>query len=108
MKAAELRELNDVELANRLREFREGLLALRFLTPTGQLAKTTDLPQSRGDIPRVEPLLRRRESARPEVRSARGRVYQGARRDAPSVRGHWRHLRRDRQGRRPRRSGEEG
>ena len=67
MKAAELRELNDVELANRLREFREELFGLRFLHATGQLDNSARLGQVRKDIARVETLLREREIAAAEA-----------------------------------------
>ena len=61
MKAAELRELNDAELANRLREFREELFNLRFQNATGQLDNSTRVGQVRKDIARCETLLRERE-----------------------------------------------
>lgn len=61
MKAAELRELNDAELSNRLREFREELFNLRFQNATGQLDNTTRLNDVRKDIARCETLLRQRE-----------------------------------------------
>ena len=61
MNAAELRELNDAELGNRLREFREELFNLRFQNATGQLDNSARLGQVRKDIARVETLLRERE-----------------------------------------------
>jgi large subunit ribosomal protein L29 len=61
MKAAELRELNDAELANRLREFREELFNLRFQNATGQLDNSTRVGEVRKDIARCETLLRERE-----------------------------------------------
>ncbi len=51
MNAAELRELNDAELANRLREFREELFNLHV----------------KKDIARCETLLREREIAAAEA-----------------------------------------
>jgi large subunit ribosomal protein L29 len=63
MNAAELRELNDAELANRLREFREELFNLRFQNATGQLDNTTRLNHVKKDIARCETLLREREIA---------------------------------------------
>ena len=39
MAANELNELNDTELENRLREFKEELFNLRFQNATGQLAE---------------------------------------------------------------------
>jgi large subunit ribosomal protein L29 len=59
--ASELRELNDVELANRMREFKEELFNLRFQNATGQLDNTTRLSQIKKDIARCETLLRQRE-----------------------------------------------
>jgi len=59
--AAELRELNDAELANRLREFKEELFNLRFQNATGQLDNIARLPQMRREIARIETLLRERE-----------------------------------------------
>jgi large subunit ribosomal protein L29 len=67
MKAAELRELNDVELANRVREFREELFNLRFQNATGQLENTTRLNYVKKDIARCETLLREREIAAAEA-----------------------------------------
>jgi large subunit ribosomal protein L29 len=61
MKAAELRELNDIELANRVREFREELFNLRFQNATGQLENSTRLNHVKKDIARCETLLRERE-----------------------------------------------
>ena len=59
--AAELRELNDVELANRLREFKEELFNLRFQIATGQLDNVARIPQVRREVARIETLLRERE-----------------------------------------------
>jgi large subunit ribosomal protein L29 len=67
MKATELRELNDTELANRVREFREELFNLRFQNATGQLDNTTRLNHVKKDIARCETLLRAREIAAAEA-----------------------------------------
>jgi large subunit ribosomal protein L29 len=67
MTAAELRELNDAELGNRLREFREELFNLRFQNATGQLENTTRLNYVKKDIARCETLLREREIAAAEA-----------------------------------------
>ncbi len=67
MKAAELRELNDAELANRVREFREELFNLRFQNATGQLDNSTRVGEVRKDIARCETLLREREIAAHEA-----------------------------------------
>ena len=67
MKAGELRELNDTELANRVREYREELFNLRFQNATGQLENTTRLNHVKKDIARCETLLRAREIAAAEA-----------------------------------------
>ena len=67
MKAAELRELNDAELVNRLRELREELFNLRFQNATGQPENSTRVGQVRKDIARCETLLREREIAAAEA-----------------------------------------
>ena len=61
MKAAELAELNDAELENQLRTFKEELFNLRFQNATGQLDNTARLPEVRRAIARCETLLRARE-----------------------------------------------
>ena len=61
MKAKELRELNDAELANRLRELREESFNLRFQNATGQLDNTARLATIKKDIARCETTLRERE-----------------------------------------------
>ena len=70
MAAGELAELNDVELANRLREFKEELFNLRFQNATGQLTSTARLPQVRREIARCETLLRAREIEAAEALAA--------------------------------------
>jgi large subunit ribosomal protein L29 len=70
--ASELRELNDVELANRLREFKEELFNLRFQNATGQLDNISRLGQVRKDIARCETLLREREIAAAEAHQTDG------------------------------------
>jgi large subunit ribosomal protein L29 len=61
MKAAELHELNDNELLNRLREFKEELFNLRFQNATGQLENSSRIGQVKKDVARCETLLRQRE-----------------------------------------------
>ena len=61
MKANELAELNDAELDDQLRTFKEELFNLRFQNATGQLDNTARIPQVRRDIARCETLLRERE-----------------------------------------------
>jgi large subunit ribosomal protein L29 len=60
-KAAEIRELSDDELENRLRESREELFNLRFQHVTGQLDNYARLGQVRKDIARILTVLRARE-----------------------------------------------
>jgi large subunit ribosomal protein L29 len=60
-KVAELRELSDDELENRLRESREELFNLRFQHVTGQLDNYARLGQVRKDIARILTVLRARE-----------------------------------------------
>ena len=66
-KASELTELNDTELGNKLREFKEELFNLRFQNATGQLENTTRLNYVKKDIARCETLLREREIAAAEA-----------------------------------------
>ena len=61
--AAELRELDDDELADRLGEYRKELLNLRFQLATGQLDNVARVNQVRRDVARVLTLLRDREIA---------------------------------------------
>lgn len=60
-KAAELRELNDAELVQRLAEAREEHFNLRFQAATGQLDNSARLGHVRREIARCETLLRERE-----------------------------------------------
>jgi large subunit ribosomal protein L29 len=69
-KASELRELNDIELANRLREAKEELFNLRFQLATGQLEDTSRLDVLRKDVARCRTLLREREIALAEGTSS--------------------------------------
>ena len=61
--ASDFRELNDVELANRLRETKEELFNLRFQLATGQLDDSSRIPALRKDVARCRTLLREREIA---------------------------------------------
>lgn len=62
-KAAEIRELNDAELANKLRESKEELFNLRFQLATGQLEDASRIDVLKKDIARCRTLLREREIA---------------------------------------------
>jgi large subunit ribosomal protein L29 len=70
MPVSELRELNDTELVNRLREFKEELFNLRFQNATGQLDNTARVGQVKKDIARCETLLRAREIEAAEATQA--------------------------------------
>ena len=53
MKARELRELSDEELARRLAESREELFNLRFQAATGALENTARLGVAKRDVARI-------------------------------------------------------
>ncbi len=59
--AAELRELNDEEIVQRLREGKEELFNLRFQMATGQLQNNRRLRTVRKDIARIYTIMRERE-----------------------------------------------
>jgi large subunit ribosomal protein L29 len=73
MKAADLHELNDVELMNRLREFKEELFNLRFQNATGQLENSSRISQVKKDVARCETLVRHREILLAEQTEEAGR-----------------------------------
>jgi large subunit ribosomal protein L29 len=60
-KAGELRNLNEVELASKLREAKEELFNLRFQGATGQLENHGRLRAIRTDIARIYTILREHE-----------------------------------------------
>ena len=53
MRARELRNLSDDELATKLAETRKELFNLRFQSATGSLENTTRLRQARREIARI-------------------------------------------------------
>ncbi|MGI8308605.1 MULTISPECIES: 50S ribosomal protein L29 [Saccharopolyspora] len=59
--ASELRELNEEELAQRLKEAKEELFNLRFQMATGQLQNNRRLRVVRQDIARIYTIMRERE-----------------------------------------------
>ncbi len=59
--SGELRELNDEQLIERLRESKEELFNLRFQMATGQLPNNRRLRLVRHEIARVYTILRERE-----------------------------------------------
>jgi large subunit ribosomal protein L29 len=63
-KAAELRELPDEELVERIESAKEELFNLRFQLATGQLDNTARLKELRHDVARLATVLREREIER--------------------------------------------
>ena len=63
MKASELTELNDEELAKELAQAKEELFNLRFQNVTGQLDNSNRLGEVRHDIARIFTVMRVRELA---------------------------------------------
>ncbi|MBI4213827.1 MAG: 50S ribosomal protein L29 [Chloroflexi bacterium] len=61
MKASELRELDDPELAKRLADFQQELFNLRFQYATRQLTNHARFKVVRRDVARIQTLLRERE-----------------------------------------------
>ncbi|MFC7341711.1 50S ribosomal protein L29 [Saccharopolyspora griseoalba] len=59
--ASELRELNNEELVQRLKEAKEELFNLRFQMATGQLQNNRRLRTVRQDIARIYTIMRERE-----------------------------------------------
>lgn len=64
MKPAELRELSDGELAEKLQELQRELLNLRFQLSTGQLDNPMRVRGVRKDIARVKTIQRERQLGR--------------------------------------------
>jgi large subunit ribosomal protein L29 len=63
MKAAELRDLADEELREKLRELQEELFNLRFQLATGQIENVGRIRTVRRDIARLQTILRQRQLA---------------------------------------------
>ena len=61
LKPAELRDLPDSELQEKLEETREELFNLRFQLATGQLDNYREIRSLRKDVARLETMLRQRE-----------------------------------------------
>jgi large subunit ribosomal protein L29 len=62
LRARELRELSDEELAKRLDESREELFRLRFQVATGALDNTARLKLAKHDVARILTVQRERET----------------------------------------------
>jgi large subunit ribosomal protein L29 len=63
MKTTEIKELNDVELADKLKATRAELFNLRFQLATGQLDNTGRISAVKKDIARLHTEMRGREIA---------------------------------------------
>ncbi len=64
MQAAELRDLADGELREKLRALQEELFNLRFQLATGQIENVGRIRTVRRDIARLHTVLRQRELAK--------------------------------------------
>jgi large subunit ribosomal protein L29 len=62
LRAKDLRELSDEELAKRLDESREELFRLRFQVATGGLENTARLKVAKHDVARILTVQRERET----------------------------------------------
>lgn len=63
MKAKEIKELSQVEIDTKLREYREKLLHLRLRKQTGQVEKTHELRSLRKNIARLETVRNQKQVA---------------------------------------------
>ncbi|MCI5819628.1 MAG: 50S ribosomal protein L29 [Christensenellales bacterium] len=64
MKAKQVFEMTDVELANKLNELKSELFFLRFKHATNQLSNPKVLTETRRDIARIKTVIRQREISR--------------------------------------------
>ncbi len=63
MKASEMRDLDDSELAKRLAELRKEVFGLRFSNATGELDNTSGVGRAKRDLARALTVRRERELA---------------------------------------------
>ncbi|MGB9867177.1 MAG: 50S ribosomal protein L29 [Bacillota bacterium] len=63
MKAKELRELSDVDLASKLKSLKQELFNLRFQMATGHLENPARIREVRRDIARVLTVMREKQIA---------------------------------------------
>jgi large subunit ribosomal protein L29 len=61
MKASEMRDLDDKEMAKRVAELRKEVFGLRFSNATGELDDTAGLGRARRDLARALTVARERE-----------------------------------------------
>ncbi|MGZ4440241.1 MAG: 50S ribosomal protein L29 [Gaiellaceae bacterium] len=69
MKAKDLRELNDADLADRLQETRQELFNLRFQAATGALENVARLALAKREIARILTVQNERQSRLERVES---------------------------------------
>jgi large subunit ribosomal protein L29 len=69
VKASEIRDLDDRELAKRLAELRKELFGLRFSNATGELDDTAALGRAKRDLARALTVARERTVAAGEPRT---------------------------------------
>jgi large subunit ribosomal protein L29 len=63
MKAKELRDMDDRDLAKQLAELRKEVLGLRFSNATGELDDTAGMSRAKRDLARVLTVARERQLA---------------------------------------------
>ncbi len=81
MKAKELRDLYDDELAERVGDLRKDLLGLRFSNATGELENTAGIARTRRDLARALTVVRARELTRGARRAPSAPTPEGSERD---------------------------
>lgn len=64
MKAKEIRELSDMELAEKEKELSRELFNLRFRHASGQSVKTAMISKVKKDLARVKTIIRERRSSK--------------------------------------------
>lgn len=64
MKVNDIREMTDVELEQKVKDFKEELFNLRFQIATGQLDNPMRIGEVRKSIARVKTIIREREISR--------------------------------------------
>lgn len=70
-KAAEIRELSDSEIREKLEEAKEELFKLRFQKSSGQLENTARVKIVRHEVARLKTVLRERQLAAEAVREGK-------------------------------------
>jgi large subunit ribosomal protein L29 len=63
LEAKDLRELNDIELAEKEKELSQELFNLRFRNASGQLENTAGINKVKKDLARAKTVIRERQSS---------------------------------------------